>query len=513
MKNEQKETTKKQGFPPVFKAMIHNMNPKNQENPKMFYLWIGLIIVTITMLVVPTKTIHASILTLIPIVMMFIYVIVSKDFVQGFIVGTLLAFLSCYKLKGAVMWVDSIIETLSDYDNMFTILTFFICGGTIAALQASGATKSFGKWVSGKIRNPKLSLFATWLLSGIMSIDDYVGGLTVGAAMSPINDSQKVPREMTAYTIRSTVSAPGLFYPMGDWAYFIIMQLVALKLVSGGVKEAVGVYMGWVPFLFYAMVAMALALLVILGVIPKVGNMKKAYERVENGGPACPTTNLSEDDLAELEEINAKPDIHPVNFIIPIIIMFSTMVITDFDGVRAGAISLSLTGVFFIAQGIFTLKEYVEVMLDGFKDMIDLTILLIFGYMLGDVMSELGFAEFIAGVARHVSIAGLFPAIVFILFCITEYLCTLNWTLYVIALPILYQVAPQVGANLTLTVAAMISAGLFGSNTCPFSDGGIVVAKGCKMDLYDHSFSSMPYFILAAVITAVLYLAAGMIMT
>ena len=168
---------------------------------------------------------------------------------------------------------------------------------------------------------------------------------------------------------------------------------------------------------------------------------------------------------------------------------------------------------FFIAQGIFTLKEYVEVMLDGFKDMIDLTILLIFGYMLGDVMSELGFAEFIAGVARHVSIAGLFPAIVFILFCITEYLCTLNWTLYVIALPILYQVAPQVGANLTLTVAAMISAGLFGSNTCPFSDGGIVVAKGCKMDLYDHSFSSMPYFILAAVITAVLYLAAGMIMT
>ena len=511
--SNQSNTAKKANYPPIFKTIVHNMNPKNIPDPKMYYLWAALILVAIIMLIIPADTIYASAFTLIPIATMFVYVIISKDFVQGFMFGTLLAMLSCYKLEGAVIFVDSITDTLSDYDNMFTILTFFICGGTISALQASGAAKSFGKWVSGKIKSKRLSLFVTWILSAVMSIDDYVCGLTVGAAMSPINDSQGVPREMTAYTIRSNASAPGLFYPMGDWAYFIIMQLVALGLVSGGVKDAVKVYMGFVPFLFYPMVAMLLAFLVIMGVLPKLGKMKKAYERVENGGPACPTTNLSEEDLEELAEIEAKPDIHPANFIVPILIMFGSMVFTDFDGVRAGAISLSLTGIFYIAQGIFSMKEYIAVMLDGFKDMIDLTILLVFGYMLGDVMAEMGFADFIAGVAGHVSIPGLFPVIVFILFCITEYLCTLNWTLYVIALPILFQVAPAVGANLTLTVAALISAGLFGSNTCPFSDGGIVVAKGCRMDLYDHSFSSMPYFIIAGVITAVMYLVTGLIMT
>lgn len=145
--------------------------------------------------------------------------------------------------------------------------------------------------------------------------------------------------------------------------------------------------------------------------------------------------------------------------------------------------------------------------------MIDLTILLVFGYMLGDVMAKMGFADFISGAASHIANPGLFPVIIFVLFCNTEYLCTLNWTLYVIALPIIYQIAPAIGANLTLSVAALISAGLFGSNTCPFSDGGIVVSKGCRMDLYDHSFSSMPYFILSAVISAAMYLAAGLILT
>ncbi|MBQ0079136.1 MAG: anion permease, partial [Eubacterium sp.] len=150
-----------------------------------------------------------------------------------------------------------------------------------------------------------------------------------------------------------------------------------------------------------------------------------------------------------------------------------------------------------------------EVMITGFKDMLDLVILLVFGYMIGGVMEEMGFAQFITGVAGHVTIPALFPAIIFILFCCTEYLCTLNWTLFIIAMPILYQVAPAIGANLQLTIAAMISAGLFGSNTCPFSDGGIVVSKGFRMNLYDHGFSSMPYFIITAVLSAIAYVIAG----
>ncbi len=502
-------------FQSIFSAIKENMNPKNFEKEKkhMMYLWIVYIVLAVVCLVIPSDTIYASALTLLPIVTMFIYVIISKDFVQGFVFGTLLAYLAYYKLGGAAIFVDDITNTLADHDTMFTILTFFVCGGTISALTDSGAAKSFGKWVASKIKNEKISLIVTWILTLVLSIDDYIDPLTVGTAMTPITDAQKIPREMPAFISRSSSSAPGLFYPMGDWAYFIIMQLVALGLVSGGTGAAVKEYMGFVPFLFYPMIAIALTLLLILGIVPKIGNMKKAYERVANGGPVVNNENISKEDLEEVEEYENKKDLHPANFIIPVLSLFVTMFITDFDGVRAGAITLSVTGLFFISQGIYSIKEYVEVMMEGFKEMIDLVILLIFGYMIGGVMDAMGFAQFITGVAGHVTIPALFPAIIFVLFCITEYLCTLNWTLFIIAMPILYQVAPAIGANLPLTIGAMISAGLFGSNTCPFSDGGIVVSKGFRIDLYDHGFSGMPYFIICAVISVVAYVVAGFIFT
>ena len=343
----------------------------------MMYLWILYVVLVIICLLIPADRIYATALTLLPIVTMFIYVIVSKDFVQGFVFGTLLAYLAYYKISEAATFVDDITNTLADYDTMFTILTFFVCGGTISALTDSGAAKSFGKWVASKIKNEKVSLIVTWLLTLGLSIDDYIDPLTVGTAMTPITDAQRIPREMPAFISRSSSSAPGLFYPMGDWAYFIIMQLVALGLVSGGTGAAVKEYMGFVPFMFYPMIAIVMALLVILGIVPKIGNMKKAYERVANGGSVVCNSSLSQEDLEEVAEYENKKDLHPANFLIPVLSLFVTMFITDFDGVRAGAITLSVTGLLYISQGIYSIKEYVEVIMEGFKDMIDLVILLI----------------------------------------------------------------------------------------------------------------------------------------
>lgn len=75
----------------------------------------------------------------------------------------------------------------------------------------SGAAKSFGKWVASKIKNEKVSLIVTWLLTLGLSIDDYIDPLTVGTAMTPITDAQRIPREMPAFISRSSSSAPGLF--------------------------------------------------------------------------------------------------------------------------------------------------------------------------------------------------------------------------------------------------------------------------------------------------------------
>ncbi len=68
-----------------------------------------------------------------------------------------------------------------------------------------------------------------------------------------------------------------------------------------------------------------MAFLVIVGIVPKIGNMKKAYERVADGGPVVRNSSLSEEDLEEVEAYENKKDLHPANFIIPVLSLFVTM--------------------------------------------------------------------------------------------------------------------------------------------------------------------------------------------
>lgn len=70
-------------------------------------------------------------------------------------------------------------------------------------------------------------------------------------------------------------------------------------------------------------------------------------------------------------------------------------------------------------------------------------------------------------------------------------------------------VLPHVGANVPLCLGALISAGLFGANACVVSDLGIISARACRVKVYNQYITSQPYFVIAAVVSAVLYLVAG----
>ncbi|WP_225969141.1 hypothetical protein, partial [Treponema pedis] len=72
-------------------------------------------------------------------------------------------------------------------------------------------------------------------------------------------------------------------------------------------------------------------------------------------------------------------------------------------------------------------------------------------------------------VSRFVS-PNLLPFIVFTVFCLSEWIMSLNWSLLLIAFPIILPAAISVGANPYLTGAAMISAGCFGCNMCYICD-------------------------------------------
>ena len=126
----------------------------------------------------------------------------------------------------------------------------------------------------------------TYLLGIIIFIDDYLNSLTVGSCMAPITDKHKVSREELTYIVDSTAAPVCVLLPISTWAVFASRLFVANGLTTE--ENSLLYFIKTIPFNFYAWAALIIVFLFILRVIPPIGRMKKADNRVKNGGPVAP---------------------------------------------------------------------------------------------------------------------------------------------------------------------------------------------------------------------------------
>ena len=109
------------------------------------------------------------------------------------------------------------------------------------------------------------------------------------------------------------------------------------------------------------------------------------------------------------------------------------------------------------------------------------------------------------------NIPQLMPLLIFIILGATEFITGTNWGLYIIALPIVIPLSQAVGANTLLSISAVLSAGVFGSHICFYSDATIISSSACGCDNFEHGLSQMPYGFLGAVIAMIMFTIAGFV--
>ncbi len=456
-----------------------------------------------------------------PVVMvfMFVFVLLTKNLLEGFIVSAFLVIFIRFRWAFLPAFVGDFTETLTDWDTIRLILIYLLIGSVIAVVSKSGGARALANWIKSKAKSPKLSLVLAWLIDVLLSIDDELSAFTAGTAITPIADSYGVPREKTSFIIRSSAVAPATLWPLGAWAVFVAVVFEMNGLAASG--EGMGVYMKIIPFLFFPIIILILSFLVAVGVIPDFGKMKKATQRVKNGGPIAPIpSERRREDEDEEEEVapqddfkaHAKPRI--INFAIPMIALVGGAIAFGMDILAGIIICLLVTFFLYVFSGVCTIDEFIDSMLlGGMKDMLELTAIFAVSILFVNEMSALGLAGFIVDLTKNLVVPSLLPMMIFIIFMCTEFIGSMNWTLYMIATPILIPLCQVTGANMYLTLAAMVSAGAWGSQACFFSDGALVASAATKIDVYEHSTTSIQYTIFAGVLTAVCYLVAGLIIS
>ncbi len=404
-------------------------------------------------------------------------------------------------------FADISLKVMADETIGWLILVCGSFGALIALLVRTGGALAFGRKALKLAKGPRSSLLMTFVLGLVIFIDDYLNALTVGETMKRVTDRFKISREMLAYVVDSTAAPVCVLVPLSTWAVFFGGLLVNNGVAAEG--EGIQIYMQAIPYMFYAWLAVAMVLLVILGIVPAIGPMKKAQLAAAAGNPAKEQIDLDEvqtsDEYAvrameeEFEQADKQGKLH--NFLVPILLLVGFTVYFDIDVWKGLLATLVITLPYYAVQRLMPLSEMMDQMIDGFKSMLPAIGTVIAAFVFKDVCDQLLLPQYVIESLSPFMTPKLLPAVVFVAMAILAFATGSSWGIFAVTIPIVMPLAQSVGADIPLVIGALLSASSFGSQACFYSDSTVLAAQGSGCNLVSHAVTQLPYALIAAVLT------------
>lgn len=444
--------------------------------------------------------------TLVPTFFILICVFSTKQIMPAYILGGLMGHFMAFGSDFFNKYFETMNEVLMGESYMWLV---FVCGmmsTLMVMIDKSGGAVAFSNWVAKFVTTGKGTLFWTWLMGLVMFMDDYLSCLAIGPSMSKVTDKHKVSREMLSYLVDSVAAAPCVLVPISTWAVFIAGLYEINGYAPAG--EGMAYFIQTIPYSFYAWFTILIVPLVIFGIIPKVGPLKKAELRAQTTGALAPEGS-EKIDMATGSDLGIPEKPKMINLFLPLIILVVATIFYEIDLLMGTVIAFSFTMVFFYVQKIVTAESAMESIITGFKNMMFLFVLVALSYSFTATLEHISFAPYVVENVKGFLSPQYMPFILFVVFGITEFMTGSNWDLYMITFPAVLPLSIAVGADPVLSTAAIISAGVFGSHVCVASDATICTSAATGCENFQHTISQIPYALLAAGLTAITYLVFG----
>ncbi len=416
-----------------------------------------------------------------------------------------------------------IYEQVASDSNMQSITNLCIIGGFVALISASGGAAAFAKTAAKWVKKKKAAETAMWLGGLFVWFTDSGNSLLVGPIFQPIAEKFKVSREKFAFILDATSSPICALIPIISWGVYI-MGLIDVELENLSMEgSSWTLFIEAMPYQFYNIL-----MLVMVGFLCitqfDFGPMLKAQRRAELEGKTIRDGGVP---MRKTVEVNLPEGVEPkaISVILPLAIMLVTMFTIFFlngfpkesisgvvirQGIALGFILGGIVaGVINHRMGIFTAKQIETKVFDGMKDMMYLIVMMILSWSLGSVCSQMGTAYFILEVTEGLLNPAVLPAILFVIGCCMSLATGSSWGTFAILIPIGFPIAALMGTPLPVTIAAVISGGVFGDQCSPISDTTMLASMGSACDHIDHFKTQLPYACTVAAVSAVLYIVAG----
>ena len=478
-----------------------------------------------------------GILSLIPSLLIIILAWRSKEILLSLFIGVFTGalILNNYNpLTAFLRTTDTyILQSLADSWNAAIIILILALGGVIGIITKAGGAQAIGDHIASKAKSVKNAKLAAWLLGLAIFYDDYSNTLIVGNTMRPITDRLNIPREKLAYIVDTTAAAVTSIIPISTWIAYEVGLINDSFAELGIDSNAYGTFVKSIPYSFYSIFAVVLALLIILK-NRDFGGMYKAELRAYKTGKVLRdgATPLASKELVEMT-VPEGSGITWIQAFIPIIsIAFITVFGLWWNG--GGATGIGIGEAFgnadssvvllwasfggsliaaFIAKfiGKINIVDIVNAWVDGAKAMVIACFILALAWSVGTITSELGTADFIIGLAEGNLPAFLIPSVVFVVAAFISFSTGSSWGTMAILMPLSIPLAHTLGGALVPTIAATFTGSIWGDHCSPISDTTIMSSMSSGCDHMDHVQTQMPYAITGALFALIIgFLPAGL---
>ncbi len=451
-----------------------------------------------------------GILSVLPLLVMLGLVIWTKRIFESILVAIGFALIIQYGFSIDVIYAfeEKLYGMLASETYPWILIILILFGALINLLIESGGTLGFAKYAERVIKSEKSSLIVTWILGILIFVDDYLNNLTIGAAMRGITDQHKVPREMTAMAINVTGAPVCVLLPFSTWAAFIYGLMLEVGVAEGGL---ISEYTKLIPFIFFAIVMVGMVPFMALGIIPRFGPIKKAYERVEKTGKTFPE-DLADTMGIEFAETQARikekgePKLY--DFLIPIIAVI-VLVITTEEIMYGLFLALALCFILYVPRKKMNIREFFDNFFEGAKEMLFIAIFVMMAFIFVEAVEELGLSEYVITSVEPYLNGALLPALAFVIVAVLAFFGIDFWGIMILMFPIVAPLAQASGVNVYLSLGGVVSGAVFGGMACFFSEQMIMSSTSVQIRPTDQAVCLLPYALIACAATTILYLIFG----
>jgi len=463
-----------------------------------------------------------GIISLLPVALALVLSIASRNVILGLFIGL---FTGVLLVEGfspiaalTLMVRDYLVPQVTDSYNAGVLVLLAFIGGFVALMEKSGGGAAFAARVMRFITTRARLQVAAWLGGILIFFSDLGTPLIIGPTFRPLADSLRVSRAKLAYIIDSTASPVAILVPFIGWGVYI-MGLLNQQIESLGVDASdYALLLSALPFQLYAWLALAaVPLLAIVGV--EFGPMRRAEDTARAGNP------LQQPNDSALEQVtlaNARPSFVWLPLVVlgvtlfwvlgPLGFPFGRVSGSDFRAGLATAYllaALTLVALMALNRAQSPLRS-LQVYLDGMSRMMQIAIMLLLAWAMGDMMTTLGADDFVATLVRDNVAAWILPLLIFVVSCAISFATGSSWGTFAIMLPLAMPAAFAIDAPLAVCVGAVLSGGLFGDHCSPISETTILSSAGAGADVFDHFQTQLPYALANGALCVAGFVVAGL---